>query len=131
MTFQEVLDRYAIPDGRIVFLTGAGVSVASGLPTYTDPDGTRSEETFDPDSEKYQEIIKAQFAKVAQADPNAAHFAPGKLLERGFDVYVITQNVDGLYQKAGFPEERLFEIHGNWERGDVDLCCAIHEDCRT
>ena len=57
---------------RIVFLTGAGVSAPSGLPTYTDADGTRSSATFDRDAPEYQKIHAELTEQISNAQPNPA-----------------------------------------------------------
>jgi len=115
---------------RIVALTGAGISTASGIPDYRGPQGLWRQ---DPD---YEKLVTFEFY-VADADirrrswlfrrdspawtaaPNAAHRA---LAERA-DTLVITQNVDGLHQKAGLPDDRVLELHGNMFRA-VCLGCG-------
>ena len=104
---------------RIVFLTGAGVSVASGLPTYTNDDGERDPATFDSSSPEYRVITEELEGLIKGASPCNAHKLPKVLLDAGKDTYVITQNVDGLYQRAGFPESNLIEMHGNYDRGNI------------
>ena len=102
-----------------VFLTGAGVSASSGIPTYTSDDGTRDRSTFDPESDSYQKISSEVVDAIKMAEPNDAHYLPGELAFYGADVKVVTQNIDGLYQAAGFSEENLVELHGNLDRGDI------------
>ena len=84
---------------RIVFLTGAGVSVASGLPTYTNDDGERDPATFDSSSPEYRVITEELEGLIKGASPCNAHKLPKVLLDPRKDTYVITQNVDGLYQR--------------------------------
>jgi NAD-dependent deacetylase len=113
------------PSSRIVLLTGAGVSVASGIRPYRGPGGLWSEvdvEAFvtaaaiarDPDGcfRMHQRFA----ALAARAEPNAAHRAIAEFActRPPGHVTVITQNIDGLHQKAGSP--RVIEIHGSLAR---------------
>ena len=95
---------------KIVFLTGAGISVPSGLPQYQ---GNRDAK------EGYDAIRSVLEEKIKNAEPSAGHHFIAGLFNSGKDVHVITQNVDSLHQKAGLPLERVYELHGNLERGDV------------
>lgn len=95
---------------KIVFLTGAGISVPSGLPQY---EGNRDAQSG------YEAIREELEEKIHAAEPSLGHNFIADLHRSGKNVYVITQNVDGLHQKAGLPQERVFELHGNRERGDV------------
>jgi len=108
---------------HVVALTGAGVSVASGLPTYRGAKGLwqdenkRSLATADAIRERPDEVWSA-FADMRQAlrsaQPNAAHRAIAAM-ERavvpGGSVVVLTQNIDGLHQRAGSSE--VVELHGS------------------
>lgn len=98
---------------RIVALTGAGISVASGLPTYTDD----SRDKFS-DLQTTEEMLQLYWNDLAQwlpAAPNAAHLA---LAEH--DIRVITQNIDNLHWKAGTAQ--LIELHGNLREFYCPLC---------
>jgi len=112
-------------------LTGSGISRASGIPTFRGEDGLWEKYDFEEvatyqawrrNPEKlwhfYLEGIKMIFA----AAPNAAHYAIAKLEEQGFCQAVITQNADGLHQRAGSKE--VFEVHGNLTR-------VLCPSCRT
>ena len=106
---------------HIVVLTGAGVSVGSGLPTYRGPGGLW-------ESDDIAKIVEARFLpgslpdlwrlyserrRVAlAAEPNPAHLAVAKLQNaRPGAVTLLTQNVDGLHQRAGSPQ--VTELHGS------------------
>lgn len=107
---------------KVAVLTGAGISTDSGIPDFRGPNGVW---TRNPSAEKlstYQEYVanpdirrrswQARLAHPAwSAAPNAAHLA---LLELAgaLDVWVITQNIDGLHQRAGTPADRVLELHG-------------------
>jgi len=103
-----------------VVLTGAGISVESGIPDFRSAGGLWSR--YDPDEYGRVESFHADPAKVwkmflemdelfAGARPNAAHLALARLEERGLVKAVITQNVDSLHWKAG--SRKVIEYHGH------------------
>jgi len=105
---------------RVVALTGAGISVESGIPDFRSPGGLW--ERFDPreyahiqafrrNPAKVWELIRELDATLSRARPNPAHFALAELEARGHLIGVITQNVDNLHQAAG--SKRVVEYHGN------------------
>ncbi|MEU8637069.1 Sir2 family NAD-dependent protein deacetylase [Amycolatopsis sp. NPDC048633] len=104
-------------------LTGAGISTASGIPDYRGPDGiwTRTPsavnaftlENFMADAEVRREFWRSYRGHAAwTAEPNAAHRALANLDGSGTAVRVLTQNVDGLHQKAGLAARKVLELHG-------------------
>lgn len=116
-----------------VVFTGAGISTESGIPDFRSPGGIWSR--FDPDDFTYQKFVSDAGARRKQwqmlgegllttlAEPNAAHYAIAELYKLGRLDCVITQNIDNLHQKAGVPEELVFELHGNLQRA-VCLSCG-------
>ena len=108
---------------RVVILTGAGISTESGIPDFRGPQGVW---TRDPEAEKLSNIryymSDPEIRKRAwqqrlvhpawEARPNAGHDAIVGLERRGKLHALITQNVDGLHQKAGNAPERVIEVHG-------------------
>jgi NAD-dependent deacetylase len=108
---------------RVVVLTGAGVSTDSGIPDFRGPQGIW---TKNPAAEKlsslahYMSSSEARrqawqarlFHEAWQAAPNAGHRALVDLEARGRLDTLITQNIDGLHQRAGQSAERVIEIHG-------------------
>ncbi|MFE1294766.1 NAD-dependent deacetylase [Streptomyces sp. NPDC058733] len=108
----------------VALLTGAGVSTDSGIPDYRGPDGLWRR---DPDAEKlvtYEyymsdpEIRRRSWrmrraSRALGAEPNAAHRAVVELERSRVPVRVITQNVDGLHQRAGMPDRKVLELHGS------------------
>jgi len=108
----------------VAFLTGAGISTDSGIPDYRGPQGVW---TRDPDAEKLvtidyymadPEIRKRSWqmrhdTPALRAEPNSAHFAIAALHDSGVAMRVITQNIDGLHQKAGVPARKVLELHGS------------------
>jgi NAD-dependent deacetylase len=109
---------------RIVVCTGAGVSTDSGIPDYRGPAG---QWTRDPGSARFADLPsyladatlreRAWERRVTNpalyAEPNVAHLALVQLYSGGVLSAVLTQNVDGLHQKAGVPEHVVLELHGN------------------
>src|ERR1051325_7485574 len=112
---------------RIVVLTGAGISTESGIPDFRGPNGLW---TRDPEAEKLSDIHyymsdpevrrKAWRARLAHpawdARPNAGHNAIVALEQRGKLHALITQNIDGLHQKAGNAADKVIEVHGTVQR---------------
>ncbi|CAM5607975.1 NAD-dependent protein deacetylase OS=Streptomyces tendae OX=1932 GN=cobB PE=3 SV=1 [Streptomyces tendae] len=107
----------------VAILSGAGVSTDSGIPDYRGPNGLWRR---DPEAEKlvtYEyymgdpEIRRRSWrmrrdTAALHAEPNAAHRAVAELERRGVPVRVITQNVDGLHQRAGISARKVLELHG-------------------
>lgn len=104
---------------RIVALTGAGISVESGIPDFRSPGGLWS--VFDPleyatltcfreDPEKAWRLYRALGRSLAGCEPNPAHRALARLESAGRLAGIVTQNVDGLHQRAG--SVRVVEMHG-------------------
>ena len=107
---------------RVVVLTGAGASAASGLPTFRGPDGLwQPEVAWLSDARNLPASLPELWrffctrrADVLRARPNAAHLALAALEKRlspGQSLTLVTQNVDGLHQKAGSRE--VAELHGS------------------
>ncbi|MBI4796008.1 MAG: NAD-dependent deacylase, partial [Deltaproteobacteria bacterium] len=118
---------------RAVALTGAGISVESGIPDFRSPGGLW--ERFDPmeyatihafrkNPAKVWELLKEMDATVTAARPNPAHFALAELEARGHLLGIITQNVDNLHQAAG--SKKVVEYHGNALRFVCDTCRGQH-----
>jgi NAD-dependent deacetylase len=108
---------------RAVVLTGAGVSVPSGIPDFRTP-GTGLWENVDPmevahidawrrDPDRFWRFYGQRFASLVDKRPNPAHAALAELERRGLVRAVITQNIDRLHRAAG--TERLIEVHGSIE----------------
>jgi NAD-dependent deacetylase len=107
----------------VVVLTGAGISTGSGIPDFRGPQGVW---TKDPKAEKLSNIhhymndpevrVASWQARLVHpawaAEPNAGHLALAELERRGLIDTLVTQNIDGLHQKAGSSPEVVIEIHG-------------------
>lgn len=117
--------------GRIVILTGAGISAESGLGTFRDKDGlwTRypledvaTPEGFARNPALVHEFYNARRANAAGAKPNAAHHAlAGLQREHAAGVVIVTQNVDGLHEAAG---AEAIHMHGELSRALCAVCDA-------
>src|SRR6059058_1643263 len=117
---------------RVVVLAGAGLSTASGIPDFRSPGGRW---------ERYQPVPLPEFLAserareaywrykgetwrlICAAEPNAAHAALADLARAGRIDLLVTQNVDGLHERSGFPPERLVNIHGT---DSAVECMACH-----
>jgi len=108
----------AAPHG--VALTGAGISVESGIPSFRDPGGfwTRyppadyaTYSAFLRDPVKVWSMWQERLDLLQESKPNAGHIALAQLEREGFVQAVITQNVDNLHQQAG--SRNVIEYHGN------------------
>jgi len=118
---------------RIVVLTGAGISTESGLPDFRGPQGLW---TKDPDAEKLSDIryymSDSEIRKKAWrqrlemlsrlAEPNRGHLAIVELERRGTLHAVVTQNIDGLHQKAGTSPDLVIEVHGTVRKVRCTRC---------
>ena len=115
----------------VVALTGAGISVPSGIPDFRSP-GTGLWENVDPmavahidawraDPERFWQFYGNRFQTLEGKEPNGAHRALVELERRGHLRAVITQNIDMLHRKAGTRE--LIEVHGSIEQS-VCLTCG-------
>ncbi|NBN78098.1 NAD-dependent deacetylase [Microvirga tunisiensis] len=114
-------DLFAL-NGRVVVLTGAGLSTESGIPDYRSPGGIWSThapiqyQAFVTDKAARLEDWRRRFqfhAEFTAAAPNAAHRALARLTGEGRIGLVVTQNIDGLHQRAGQAAGTLIELHGN------------------
>ncbi|MCI5605029.1 MAG: NAD-dependent protein deacylase [Clostridia bacterium] len=118
MTLQEMIDS----SNHIVFFGGAGVSTESGIPDFRSQDGLYnqkyayppevilSHEFFVEETEEFYRFYRDKMLYL-DAKPNAAHYALAALEKKKKLKAVITQNIDGLHQKAG--SNTVFELHGS------------------
>jgi len=108
---------------RIMVFTGAGISTESGIPDFRSPGGVW--DRFDPTEFTYQKFVASEesrrkywalsklfYEPLIQASPNPAHEACVTLDRWGRLDCVVTQNIDGLHQRAGLAPERVIELHG-------------------
>jgi NAD-dependent protein deacetylase/lipoamidase len=123
------------PGGTIVF-TGAGVSTESGIPDFRSPGGiwTRYAPIEYADYLRDPEMRRESWRRglhtyppIAAATPNLAHVAVAQWWQAGLVSGVVTQNIDGLHQKAGLPDDAVIELHGN-SHSIVCLGCDARYD---
>jgi len=123
----------ALNPRKVVILSGAGVSAASGIATFRDSGGLweqhRIEDVATPEGWVRNPSLVLAFynerrRKAAEATPNAAHLAIAAL-EKDWEVVVITQNVDDLHERAG--STRVLHLHGELRRArsSVDASCIL------
>jgi NAD-dependent deacetylase len=127
---RELIDRAK----RVVVLTGAGISTDSGIPDFRGPQGVW---TLNPKAERMSDIRyyvsdpevrklswQSRLAHPAwTAQPNSGHRAIVELERRGKLRALVTQNIDGLHQRAGSSPELVLEVHGNLHKA-VCLSCG-------
>ncbi len=106
--------------GKVLAFTGSGISAEAGIPTFRGKDGLwkkyRPEELATPEAfrsnpRKVWEWYKWRMEKIAKAEPTLAHKVLAEWEEEGILIGVVTQNVDGLHQRAGSKE--VVELHGS------------------
>jgi NAD-dependent deacetylase len=115
--------------GRVVALTGSGISAESGVPTFReaqtglweryDPQELATPEAFAQDPHLVWEWYEWRRNLVAEAAPNPGHRALAELERRIPDFTLVTQNVDGLHERAG--SRNVIELHGNILRSTCSL----------
>lgn len=137
MTFDERIEKlnHMIADARrIVFFTGAGISTGSGIPDFrsanglyntskeTDPEYMLSADCLYKEPAKFYEYLR-EHMDFSKAEPNIAHRVISDLQLTRI-VSVITQNIDGLHEKAG--SKTIANIHGSLANFYCDECGAHH-----
>ena len=132
----EILKQWIEESERIAFFGGAGVSTESGIPDFGSVDGLYNQQyDYPPETilshtffmRKTEEFYRFYRAKMLPGDvqPNAAHYALARLEARGKITGVVTQNIDGLHQKAG--SRRVFELHGSVHRNYCMKCGKAYD----
>jgi NAD-dependent deacetylase len=116
------LERMIAEAECMVAFTGAGISTESGIPDYRSPGGIWTKfrpidfGDFIASAEARRETWRRKFAShetLQKATPNAGHRALARLVEKGKMAAVVTQNIDGLHQASGVPDDKVIELHGN------------------
>ena len=111
--------------GKNIIFTGAGISTESGIPDYRSQGGIWDKfrpvyfDEFMSDRDAREEYWRRWvelYGGLMRAKPNPAHLAVAQLCDRGLLEAVITQNIDGLHQASGVPDEKIIELHGNTRR---------------
>lgn len=129
---QRIIDTY----DNIVFFGGAGVSTESGIPDFRSTDGLYNQEyDYPPETilshtffvrnpEEFYRFYRAKMLCL-DAEPNAAHKKLAELEAAGKLKAVVTQNIDGLHQKAG--SKKVLELHGSVHRNFCTKCHAFYD----
>lgn len=122
--------------GRIAVLTGAGISTAAGIPDFRGPTGLYVTRQYDPEKTfdiayfdrdpTYFFAFARDFVQlVEQVRPTLTHRFLAELEARGKLEAIITQNIDGLHQRAG--SRRVLEVHGSVRSGHCRRCHSAYE----
>ena len=120
----------------VVIFTGAGISTESGIPDFRSPGGLWTKyqpidfRDFMASEEMRRESWRRKFAMdgtMSSAEPNRGHRAVERLISRGKVSAVITQNIDGLHQASGIPDDQVIELHGNATYAKCLTCGLRHE----
>ncbi len=130
MTSQE-LAKLISKSHNIVALTGAGISTAAGIPDFRgpkgiyvtrqyDPEKTFDIDWFDNDPHYFFDFAKDFLSTVDRIQPTVAHGFLATLEQQGRLKALVTQNIDGLHQKAG--SKNVLEVHGSFQRGHCRKC---------
>ena len=129
----ETLKEIIKESHNIVVFTGAGISVPSGIPDFRSADGIYNQKTkfkaspediishsfFVNNTEDFYSFYKDKMC-YPKAEPNAAHKYFADLEKKGKNVIVVTQNIDGLHQKAG--SSIVYELHGTIHQNFCQRC---------
>jgi NAD-dependent deacetylase len=124
-----------ISAGNVVALTGAGISTGSGIPDYRGPNGLWTKDPSAARMSTYADYVSDPEVRrrawqsrgrhpAFDAQPNAGHRALVDLERRGLLDLIVTQNIDGLHQKAGSTPERVIEVHGTIHEAECVECGA-------
>ena len=123
---------------KIAFFGGAGVSTESGIPDFRSIDGLYqqkwkyppeqiiSHSFFEYDPVEFYRFYREKLVPSKEIQPNAAHYKLAELEEKGKLLGVITQNIDGLHQKAG--SKKVFELHGSTLRNYCTKCGEFYDE---
>lgn len=118
-------------DGRILIITGAGVSADSGLQTFRGTGGLwrnfnpmelATPEAFARDPKLVWEWYQWRRSEAAKTSPNPAHLALAEVARKTRDCLIAKQNVDDLHERAQTPAERLVHVHGDLFRNRCQRC---------
>ena len=136
MTERETLKKWLAESNNIVFFGGAGVSTESKIPDFRSTDGLYNQQyAYPPETilshtfymKRTDEFYRFYRNKMLfpDAEPNRAHKALAKLEAEGRLKAVVTQNIDGLHQKAGSKE--VLELHGSVLRNYCESCGRFYD----
>lgn len=135
MTPQEQLQQWITDSDNVVFFGGAGVSTESGIPDFRSVDGLYNQRYDEPPetilshtyfTRRTEDFYRFYRDKMLclDAQPNAAHYKLAELERAGKLKAVVTQNIDGLHQKAG--SQTVYELHGSVHRNYCTKCRTFY-----
>lgn len=121
--------------GNVTALTGAGISTGSGIPDYRGPNGVWTRDPSAARMSTYADYVSDPALRrrswqsrrrhpAWDAEPNAGHQALVELERSGRLIAIVTQNIDGLHQRAGSSANRVIEVHGTIREAE---CVGCHE----
>lgn len=133
----EELQKMIDESSKIVFFGGAGVSTESGIPDFRSQDGLYrqqwkyppetiiSRSFFDAEPKEFYRFYREKLI-IKDAEPNITHLKLAELEAHGKLTAVVTQNIDGLHQKAG--SKKVFELHGSTLRNYCTKCGRFYDE---
>jgi NAD-dependent deacetylase len=133
VTGAEQLADLISSSARAVVFTGAGISTESGIPDFRSPGGiwtkmqpiSFQDYLADPEARRLSWQRRLEMEETWKTvEPNDGHRAVAKLVAAGRISHVITQNIDGLHQISGVPDEQVIELHGNTRQARCLDCGA-------
>lgn len=134
----NILQQLINKSKKIAFFGGAGVSTESGIPDFRSIDGLYqqkwkyppeqiiSHSFFEYDPVEFYRFYREKLVPSKEIKPNAAHYKLAELEEKGKLIGVVTQNIDGLHQKAG--SKKVFELHGSTLRNYCTKCGEFYDE---
>ena len=134
----DILQQLINKSKKIAFFGGAGVSTESGIPDFRSIDGLYQQKWkyppeqiinhsfFEYDPVEFYRFYREKLVPSKEIKPNAAHYKLAELEEKGKLLGVITQNIDGLHQKAG--SKKVFELHGSTLRNYCTKCGEFYDE---
>ena len=129
---QEIFDE----SNKIVFFTGAGVSTESNIPDFRSVDGLYNQQYdyppekiishsfFEKNPKEFYRFYKNRMI-YPNAKPNAAHLKMAEFEQKGKALAIVTQNIDGLHQKAG--SKNVYELHGTIQKNYCERCHKFYD----
>ena len=129
---QEIFDE----SNKIVFFTGAGVSTESNIPDFRSVDGLYNQQYdyppekiishsfFENNTKEFYRFYKNRMI-YPNAKPNAAHLKMAEFEQKGKALAIVTQNIDGLHQKAG--SKNVYELHGTIQKNYCERCHRFYD----
>jgi NAD-dependent deacetylase len=132
----DELEQMIRRSARMAAFTGAGISTESGIPDYRGPNGVWTTgkiphiNTVRTDREarrEFWQMRRQTYPTMRAREPNAGHRALARFERAGKLLAIVTQNIDGLHQKAGNQPDRVIELHGSSHRLRCLSCGRVYD----